>query len=316
MAFLEIQNVSIAYDSKTVVKNVGFTVERGEIIVLLGASGDGKTSLLKGIGGFLPLKTGKINLEGNGLKDASEKLIPGHEKIRLVNQDFNLDDHHTVEENIRLKLLAFNKEYQLARIKTLLNLTGLNEVKDQKAILLSGGQKQRLAIARALADEPEVLLLDEPFNQLDFQTKSRISKHIKAYLKEHEIAAIMVTHNGVEAIEWGDKVVYLQKGKVKRMDAPMNFFEKPQSLIEASFFGKVNCLDLDGEKHYFRPSFFSDVTSRLFNQKIKANCVSKEFLGWYSAYTFSYEGQSFELNSTSDISELKEIYLKTFQLNA
>ena len=316
MGFLDIQNITIAYGTKTVVKNAQFEVEQGEIVVLLGASGDGKTSLLKSIGGFLPIKKGHVKLGGELLQDASEKLIPGHEKIRLVNQDFNLDEHHTVEENIRLKLLSFNKEYQLSRIKKLLRLTSLTQHKDQKAILLSGGQKQRLAIARALADEPEVLLLDEPFNQLDFQTKTKISKHIKQYLKKNKIAAIMVTHNGVEAMEWADKVVCLEKGKVKRIDTPEQFFKQPQSIREANFFGKINKLKIKDEVYYFRPSFYALQKTKDCLTKIRIKHQSTEFLGWYSIYTFSYEEQVFELYSTENLSKLKEVFIKTFHFSA
>ena len=316
MGFLDVHNVSMAYGTKSVVKNVSFKLDRGEIVVLLGASGDGKTTLLKGIGGYLPLKKGHICLEDKKLQDASEKLIPGHERIRLINQDFGLDEHHTVEENIRLKLLSFNKEYQLSRLKSLLRLTGLTKYKSNRAKDLSGGQRQRLAIARALADEPDVLLLDEPFNQLDFQTKTKISKHIKKYLKSNGIAALMVTHNGIEAMEWADRVVYFESGKVKRIDRPIDFFENPMSLKEASFFGKVNQIKIKDETHYFRPNFYALSKSKEFSRKIKVDYVNQDFLGWYSVYSFLYKDQAFELYSTEKLDGINEVFIKTFQINA
>lgn len=316
MGYLDIHNVTMAYGDKEVVKNAKFAVDQGEIVVLLGASGDGKTTLMKGVAGFLPLKKGEVRLDGVQLQDVSEKLIPGHEKIRLVNQDFGLDEHHTVEENLRLKLLSFNKEYQLARIKTLLQLTGLLKYKSQKALLLSGGQRQRLAIARALADEPEVLLLDEPFNQLDFQTKTKISKHIKAYFKKNDIAALMVTHNGIEAMEWADKVVYFENGKVKRIDSPQSFYNSPQSAKEARFFGQLNKLEINNQTHFFRPSFYRFNKSKEFPIKIDIKFIRSEFFGWYSSYTFEYANQRIELYATEDLKELTEVYIKTFKISA
>lgn len=316
MAFLGIHNISLAYDNKTVVRNATFSVAKGEIVVILGASGDGKTTLLKGVGGFLPLTKGDITIDDQILEDANDMLIPGHEQIRLVNQDFSLDNYHTVEENIRLKLLRFDKEYQQSRIQTLMRLTGLGIYKNQKAIELSGGQQQRLAIARALADEPDVLLLDEPFNQLDFQTKTKISKHIKKYLQKNNIAALMVTHNGVEAMEWADRVVYLEKGKVKRIATPLEFFDNPRSLREASFFGKINKLKIKDQFHYFRPSFYALTKSQKFSIKLSVEYINHEFLGWYSVYSFKHAGQGFVLYSTEDLKELKEVFIKTFQFNA
>ena len=224
-AFLKLEELSVAYDFKTVVKKCSFELKSGEIAVILGASGDGKTSLLKAVAGLLPHKGGKVWFKSERIKDANQKLVPGHDLIRLVNQDFDLELNFTVQENIAAKLLRFNEEYRAQRIASLLRLTGLTQFKSVKSKTLSGGQKQRLAIARALADEPELLLLDEPFNQLDFQTKAKIGKHVKRYLSKNKIAAVMVTHNGIEAMEWADKIVYMEKGTIKRIDTPEAFLK-------------------------------------------------------------------------------------------
>ncbi|MBK7131240.1 MAG: ATP-binding cassette domain-containing protein [Crocinitomicaceae bacterium] len=132
----------------------------------------------------MPVQSGEIRYKDQHLKDALHKLVPGHHEIKLVNQDFALDKYHTVEENVRLKLSRFDESYRILRIDTLLKLTGLNTYHNLKADDLSGGQQQRLAIARALADEPELLLLDEPFNQLDFQNKQKIEQHVRSYLRK------------------------------------------------------------------------------------------------------------------------------------
>ena len=143
---------------------------------------------------------------------------------------------HSVEENIRLKLLAYDDTYRNDKVSELLDLIDLTEYKDMRSRELSGGQKQRLAIARALADDPELILLDEPFNQLDFQLKKKIGGHIRAYLKENNIAAILVTHNGVEAMDWADRIAYLKLGIIQREDKPEAFYNYPSSREEALFF--------------------------------------------------------------------------------
>ena len=309
-SILEVKELSVAYDSKKVVNSCSFSLDPGEIAVVLGASGDGKTTLLKAIAGLLARQKGEVLFKGKHVNDASEQLVPGHEEIRLVNQDFGLDIHHTVVENIRLRLLRFDTAYQTERIAALLKLTRLKKYKDYKATNISGGQQQRLAIARALADEPELLLLDEPFNQLDFQTKTKIGSHVRQYLKENNIAAIMVTHNGTEAMEWADKIIYMEKGKIQRIDTPENFFESPQNEREASFFGELNNLKIKEKEIFFRPSFFSAEKTKQFKKMLKVEFKRRQNLGWYSIFTFVYKGQEFRLFSTEDISNLSRIYIR------
>lgn len=312
---LKVEQLSIAYDQQMVVKKCNLELNEGEILVVLGASGDGKTSLLKGIAGLLPYAGGTVKLNGSPIKNAAEKLVPGHEEIQLINQDFNLDNFHSVEENIRLKLLAYDKDYQSERIKSLLRLTGLTKFREQKAQDLSGGQKQRLTIARALANEPQLILLDEPFTQLDFQTKNRIAKHIRSFLKRNKISAILVTHNGVEAMEWADKIAFMKKGKIVRIDTPQNFFDHPHSKNEARFFGELNKVKLKDQVYWFRPNHFREKKEQDFNLKLSLSFVNKQNLGMFTAYEFKTSDQKIRLYSTFDISTLSEIFVRKFQFN-
>ncbi len=282
----------------------------GEVIAILGASGDGKTTLLKSLSGLLPIAKGQVVFQGEKIKDAAEQLIPGHDLIKLVNQDFDLDLFHSVEENIRLKLLAYDEEYRKSKTEDLLSLIGLLELREMRAKELSGGQKQRLAIARALADEPELVLLDEPFNQLDFQMKSKIGEHIRTYLHDNKIAAVLVTHNGMEAMDWADKIVFLQNGEIVREDSPVNFYNSPQNLAEALFFGDINQLEIKGQNIAFRPGHFSITESNDFNFLIKTKFLSKKKLGWFSEFLFEHEGQCFKLFTTEDVSSVSKIFVK------
>jgi ABC-type Fe3+/spermidine/putrescine transport system ATPase subunit len=307
---IQVENLSISYGDTKVVKSCSFKIEEGEIVVILGASGEGKTSLLKAIAGLVPIESGKVLFRNQKVEDPTNKLVPGHDLIKLVNQDFSLDEFHTVEENIGLRLLAFDLSYKTYRTKVLLQLTGLTKYNDRKASALSGGQRQRLAIARALADEPELVLLDEPFNQLDFQTKYKIGNHIKSYLKKNKISAIMVTHNGVEAMEWADRIMYMKKGEIVRIAKAEDFFEYPTNPQEARFFGELNRLKIDGETIFFRPSFYSLEAGLNYPIKIEAKFLNSVNMGWYSAYHYAAANGRFKLYAMHDISNHSTFYLK------
>lgn len=310
MNLLEVKNLSVTYGSNTVVKKASFNLKKGEIIVILGASGDGKTTILKSIAGLLPIQSGEVYFDGEKVKDASNKLVPGHSRIKLVNQDFALDKYHTVEENIRMRLLQFDEAYRNLRVDTLLKLTQLTKYKNVKSIDLSGGQQQRLAIARALADEPDLLLLDEPFNQLDFQNKIKIERHIRTYARKNGISVILVTHNGIEAMEWADRIIFIRNGKIKRIDQPADFFENPTNKTEAGFFGELNKLKINDEEIYFRPGIFSLTKNKNCSFKLKVEYKNKISLGWYSEYTFVSHNQSFKVFSQAPISNIREIFIQ------
>ncbi|NOQ75895.1 MAG: ATP-binding cassette domain-containing protein [Crocinitomix sp.] len=310
MPLLKVENLSVSYGDKDIVKKCSFTLNAGEIVVVLGASGDGKTTMLKTIAGQLERKKGAIYFQDIPVADPTEQLVPGHPHIKLVNQDFNLDEFHSVEENIRLRLLSFDKEYQQQRIKSLLRLTRLTPYRAKKATEISGGQRQRLAIARALADEPDLVLLDEPFNQLDFQTKNKIATHIKSYLKKNNIGAIMVTHNGVEAMEWADRILFMRNGKIVRDDTPNAFFNQPNSIEEARFFGEINKVQIADEYVYFRPSFYATKKEQEYNLKIPLIFEKVVQLGWYGAYYYKSGNTKVVLYSTTDISHLESVFIR------
>lgn len=311
MGSFNVSNLSAGYDQKSVIKNCSFEVREGEVLVVLGASGDGKSTLMKALAGFIPHMTGHVTFRDQRIIDSSNKLVPGHPDIKLVNQDFQLDTFHTVEENIRLRLLQFDKKYQQDRIQTLLRLTRLTKYRDKKTTDLSGGQKQRLAIARALADEPEFLLLDEPFNQLDFQMKQSISSHIRRYLKKNGIGAIMVTHNGAEAMEWADRILHLSAGRLSRIAKAQEFYQNPKSLREARFFGPVNRVVLSNDKTvYFRPEAYRLDASSEFNIALTVSYKNETLMGWYSIFEFRCGKRIIQLYSTKDLSGISKIFVK------
>ena len=306
---LKIHNISLSYYNNIVVKHINFSLQKGERLVIVGASGCGKTTLLKAIAGFHSIDKGQVLFNDEPIKDPTQQLVPGHPNIKLVNQDFELSDYHNVEENLRLKLIQFDKRYLKSRTEELLKLTELTPFRQHKAIELSGGQKQRLAIARALADEPEVLLLDEPFNQLDYHLKNKIENYILNYTQKHKIALILVTHNGEEAMRWANQVAFMKKGKILRIDSPENFYNYPSNKYEANFFGKLNTVLINKKEVSFRPHHFSlkpksnyIQLNTKFNQKINH--------GWFTDYQFMFCRRTFSLFSEKDLTKVKTIWVK------
>ena len=308
---LNLNKISLAYNNHVVVKNVSLHLKKGERLVIVGASGCGKTTLLKSIAGFMPILKGGILLNNNPILDPTEQLVPGHEQIKLVNQDFNLDDFHTVEENIRLRLLQFDRNYLNHRVEELLKLTELVKYKNLQARNLSGGQKQRLAIARALADEPDVLLLDEPFNQLDFHLKQKIETYILNYLDKNQISAILVSHNGEEAMRWANQIAFMKNGKIQRIDSPTQFYNHPTNKYEAAFFGKVNTVLINGKECSFRPHQFSKKETKTNTVKLDVNFVTQINKGWYSEFIFTVGKRQVSLYNQKNISKLSGVWVKS-----
>ena len=307
---LQIKKIKVGYGKNSVLKGISFKVERGERLVIVGESGCGKTTLLKTIAGHIQAENGDILIEDEKVKGPNEQLVPGHPKVKLVNQDFALEDFHTIEENIRLRLLQFDKAYIDYRIGVLLKVTGLDKFRKQIANDLSGGQKQRLAIARALADEPEVLLLDEPFNQLDYFLRQKIENYIDEYLRKHDITLIMVSHNGEETMRWGEKVLFLNNGKISRIDSPIEFYNRPKNRKEAGFFGVVNTVLVDGKYISFRPHIFSLKPSSKLTVELGVKIEKIVDKGWYFDHLLKYGRKTIHLYHSKKLNIKESIFIE------
>ena len=252
---LELSDVSLAY-AQPVLNAVSFRVNAGEVLGIAGCSGAGKTSLLKIIAGLKDADAGTVTFLGKKIVGPKAKLVPGYEDIQLVNQDFGLDLYHTVEENIREKMLHLPKTAQVSFVEELLNLVELEAVRNQQAIVLSGGEQQRLSIARALACEPKLLLLDEPFVHLDARLRLKITQYLFRLKEVRQMALILVSHNGEEMLSLADTVIYLKKGTIRRKAAPKEMYYAYKSKEEGELFGWVNACRINGKMIYFRPDEF------------------------------------------------------------
>ncbi|QDJ12623.1 ABC transporter [Mergibacter septicus] len=251
MKTLTLNAISCRYDRQTVLENLNLELEGDDIVCLLGASGCGKTTLLKAIAGLLPLTQGEILLKEKALHH-----IPLEQRqIGLIFQDYALFPHLTVAENIIFGLCyqpACCKGKVLRKMTDLVQLTGLEQRYPHE---LSGGQQQRVAIARALACEPQLLLLDEPFSNIDSQVRYQLIAEMRQILKQHAIPAIFVTHSKDEAFIFADKLALMDQGKIVQFGSPQQLYQFPNSRFVAEFLGKTNYLPchFQSETHYHTP---------------------------------------------------------------
>ncbi|WP_420386469.1 ABC transporter ATP-binding protein [Roseivirga sp.] len=240
------------------VVDMSFELSDCEVLAIVGRSGSGKSTLLRMLAGLMKPDSGSILFRGEPLKDPEEQLIAGHDKIKMVFQDFQVKPNMTVAENIRYKLLHFNKEYQEERCDELLNLCGLREFASKKPRELSGGQQQRLSLARALADDPELLLMDEPFSNLDPIIKEDLLIELTDIVRKEGISLVLVSHDVRDALLIADRIAYVDQGTLLQIDTPSEIYNHPETLDIAQFFGRVNTVkDLSGKVHYIRAEHLS-----------------------------------------------------------
>lgn len=248
---LEVEKLSLIHD-RVVLDEVSFRLKAGEIVGIVGKSGAGKTSILKIVGGHKDSSSGSVHFEGDKVLGPNIRLVPGHDDIQLVNQDFGLDLYHTVEENVREKILYLPTKERNEFVDELLGLVELEHTSNQQAITLSGGEQQRLSIARALACEPKLLLLDEPFVHLDTRLRMKITNYLLEMKQVRNMSIILVSHDGAEVLSLCDKILFVKNGKIKRTTYPEKAYYNFQSKEEGELYGWVNTLLLNGKRLHFR----------------------------------------------------------------
>jgi iron(III) transport system ATP-binding protein len=245
-----------------VLHHVSFRVNAGEVFGLLGESGSGKSTLLRIAAGLIDADEGAVWLDNQKLRLASDQLIPGHPDIKIVHQDYNLSAPLTVRENIAYALRYYEKAYRDERVDELIQLCHLETVVDHPAKQLSGGEKQRTAIARALAEEARVLLLDEPFAHLDLLNRRRLTHTIRELAEQTDTACIFVTHDATDALSLSHQMGILREGQLIQTGTPETIYQQPVNIYTAEITGEVNVF----EPEFFQAYFGS--TSRLLNGHI------------------------------------------------
>ncbi|HET9474687.1 MAG TPA: ABC transporter ATP-binding protein [Steroidobacteraceae bacterium] len=237
-ARLELSGVSHAYDGRRVLSDLGFRVEKGMIGCLLGASGCGKTTVLRCIAGFEPVMSGEVRLNGAVMSRPGLTTAPEHRRIGMVFQDYALFPHLTVVRNIAFGLHGMTEGERAARVAELLDTVGLTPVANRYPHELSGGQQQRVALARALAPRPELMLLDEPFSNLDVEMRERLSLEVRDILKQQNTTAVLVTHDQNEAFNIADEIGIMYSGSIEQWDTPYRIYHEPASRFVADFIGQ------------------------------------------------------------------------------
>lgn len=253
MTFLSVRHLSKSYDSHVALHDFSLEMARGEFLSIVGESGSGKSTLLRMIAGLMVQSGGEVLLEEKLIENPAQKLVPGYDEIKLIHQDYQLFPNSTVEENISRPLLQYDSKYRAQRVNRLMSQLGLENYKDRLPRQLSGGQQQKVAIAQALAVEPEVLLLDEPFSHLDAIQKRKLIFELKELLKEMGTTVIFVTHDLDDALRLTDSLLILQKGKVVQKGNSKVLCEHPKSRYVARLFSPINQIP-DRFNSYVRPS--------------------------------------------------------------
>lgn len=311
-AVLQVNNISFNYkESKNVLKDINFQVKAGEHLCIMGESGSGKSTLLKIIYGLLDLEKGDISWNKEPVLGPKHNLVPGFENFKYVAQDFDLMPFTSVSENIKKFLSRFYPEEAENRTQELLEVIEMKAFENTKVKNLSGGQQQRVAIARALAKEPEVLLLDEPFGQIDNFKKNSLRRNLFTFLKEKNIACIIATHDENDALSFSDKLIVIQDQKIIANQTPIAIYNNPKSKYIASLFNDVNEITINEESILLYPHQIKIVESiGTESSSAQATVLNSYFKGFYWLIEVDFNGQSVFLNHASEIEKGNLIQIK------
>ncbi len=283
MASVTLEDVSKVYDNKvTAIKNANLKINDTEFVVLVGPSGCGKSTLLRMIAGLEDITSGKIYIGDKVVNNVS----PKDRNIAMVFQNYALYPHMTVYENMAfgLKLRKFPKAEIEKRVTQAAELLGIKAYLDRKPKALSGGQRQRVAVGRAIVRQPQVFLFDEPLSNLDAKLRVQMRIEINKLHKRLKTTMIYVTHDQVEAMTMGDRIVVLKDGVIQQVDAPLELYNKPVNLFVAGFIGSPAMNFIRGELHrngelYFKTNDLQIKLTNIHAQRLKTYSKREIILG-------------------------------------
>ncbi len=267
---LQIELLSKSFDKgkNFALKDVSFHLKQGDICAIVGESGSGKTTLARLIAGLETPDQGSIRIDGNMVSSTGRLVPPEKRKVGLVFQDYALFPHLSLMQNVVYGISKDKNKNE--RAEEILKLVGLKELKDRYPYELSGGQQQRVALARALAPNPSLLILDEPFSNLDSMLRMQLRNEIFEIVKNTEVTAIFVTHDTQDALAVADEILILQNGRLIQKDEAANLYTKPKSIYVASLFG--NTIQLSSElQSAFKCPLKEDCCAAVRNENFAIN---------------------------------------------
>ncbi len=241
MSLLKISHLHKSFSGVKAVNDISITLEKGKILAILGESGSGKTTLLHLIAALYEPDSGTLLLDNERITPPSEKLIAGHPDIKLVRQDYGLFPNMSIRENIAYELRYYEEDYRNERVDKLLEISGLAHVQHHVPRQVSGGEQQRATIVKAIAEEPKLLLLDEPFSHLDAVNKRRLKTEVLKLIKAEEVSCIFVTHDVTDAYGMADELLIMQNGNALQLGSPEEIYRNPINQYVAEITGET-CL--------------------------------------------------------------------------
>ncbi|MDY0780438.1 ABC transporter ATP-binding protein [Tenacibaculum sp. IB213877] len=302
---LHVNHISFQYNQhKKVLENINFTLKAGEHLCVMGESGCGKSTLLKTIYGLVDVNEGDLFWKDTQILGPAHHLVPGMGFFKYVPQNFDLMPYTSVSENISKFLSRFYPEEAKLRTEELLEVIEMTEFANEKVKTLSGGQQQRVAIARALAKEPELLLLDEPFSQIDNFKKNSLRRKLFSYLKEKNIACIVATHDGNDALSFADKMIVIKDNQIIADAHPKELYKNPKMKYVASLFDDVNELIVDEKSRLLYPHQLKFVEKSNF----KATVTNSYFKGFYWLIEVDYNSKKLFISNHEQIEPKTEIF--------
>jgi len=235
MALLQVEHVSQQYGDNFTLHDISFAQQQGQKIAIVGETGSGKTTLMKIIGGLGQADSGHVWFEGQPVTGIHEKLMPGHKGIAYLSQHFFLPNHYRVEE-----LLRYANTLSDAQLEELARVCNVRHLFPRLAQTLSGGEKQRVALTRLLTETPRLLLLDEPFSNLDLAHKLQLKKVIDEAGVQLGLTCMMISHDGSDVLPWADEVLVMREGRLLQQGSPLHIYRQPRSEYIAGLFGRYN----------------------------------------------------------------------------
>jgi len=325
MSALIINQLSCFYKDNQVLDALDLALGKDQIICLLGASGCGKTTLLKAVAGLQTQLAGEIKINGKAVYNQQINIPPEQRQVGFIFQDYALFPHLNVFENVAFSLYSLSKEEQKTRVDAMLELVQLSDYAQRFPHQLSGGQQQRIAIARALAYQPELMLLDEPFSNLDHHVRFQLIHEIRALLKARSMSALFVTHSKEEGFAFADTIALMQAGKIVQIGTAQTLYSHPNSIYVADFMGASNYLRVRVQDSYSYQSDLGLLTSNAlieFSQGTQLNLLLRpeqiaieaslqgagvvkhiSFLGAYQEIRVSYHGHNYCIKQSNHLGE-------------